>query len=112
MTQFEEQTFTSMFRSVELPARIAGKLLVHSMPGRYELLDRAWQQVRSENVSVIVCLAEKSEIHEKSPEYAEALHSEATPCPVIALEVPDRGAPEERDTNAADLDAPALPASS
>jgi hypothetical protein len=47
-----------MFRRVDLPARVSGKLLLHSMPGRFEAIERAWQQVKSEAVGAIVCLAE------------------------------------------------------
>src|SRR3990172_4712188 len=68
-----------MFRRVDLPARVPGRLLLHSMPGRYEAIESVWHQLRNEAVRAIVCLAEKDEIHEKS------------------FEIPDRGAPEDRD---------------
>ena len=62
-----------MFRRVDLPARIPGRLLLHSMPGRYEAIETVWHQIERETVRAIVCLAEKEEIHEKSFEYARAL---------------------------------------
>ena len=86
-----------MFRQVEIPARVTGKLLLHSMPGRYESIESVWNQLKKEAVSAIVCLAEKSEVHEKSFEYARALEGGTVPCSVLPFEIPDRGAPEDRD---------------
>ena len=86
-----------MFRRVDLPAKVPGRLLLHSMPGRYEAIERVWHQVRNEAVRAIVCLAEEDEIHEKSSEYAQALEAGAVPCSVLPFEIPDRGAPRDRD---------------
>lgn len=85
-----------MFRRVDLPARIPGRLLLHSMPGRYEAIESVWHQIKRETVGAIVCLAGKEEIHEKSFEYARALETGTVPCPVLPFEIPDRGAPEDR----------------
>ena len=68
-----------MFRPVHLPAGIRGKLLLHSMPGRFESLERVWQHIQSEAVAVIVCLAEPYEIRLKSAAYAEALELGTVP---------------------------------
>ena len=86
-----------MFRSVDLPVNVPGRLLLHSMPGRYEALERVWHQVRSDEVRTIVCLTERDELHEKSYEYAVAMESGTVPCSVLPFEIPDRGAPEDRD---------------
>src|SRR5512132_2030937 len=86
-----------MFRSVYLPVTVPGRLLLHSMPGRYESLERVWQQVRSDAVRAIVCLTDRTELQEKSSEYAQALESGAVPCLVLPFEIPDRGAPEDRE---------------
>jgi len=86
-----------MFRRVDLPAQVSGCLLLHSMPGRYEALESVWIRLRSEAVSTIVCLAEKTELREKSAEYAQALENGTVPCPVLIFEVLDRGAPEDRE---------------
>ena len=85
-----------MFRRVDLPAQVPGKLLLHSMPGRYEALDRVWHQVRSEAVCAIVCLAEMDEVRNKSAEYARALEEGTVPCSVLQFEIPDRGAAADR----------------
>ena len=81
-----------MFRRVDLPTGIPGRMLLHSMPGRYEAIESVWNQVRNEAVRAIVCLAEKDELHEKSSEYAWALEAGTVPCLVLPFEIPDRGA--------------------
>jgi len=86
-----------MFRRVDLPAGVPGKLLLHSMPGRYEAIERAWQQVKSEAVGAIVCLAERYEIRLKSSQYAEALETGTIPCPVLPFEIREGGVPADRD---------------
>jgi protein-tyrosine phosphatase len=86
-----------MFRRVDLPARIPGRLLLHSMPGRFETIERAWQQVKSEAVGAIVCLAEPYEIRLKSFAYAEALEGGTVPCSVLPFEIREGGVPEDRN---------------
>lgn len=67
------------------------------MPGRYEALERVWHQVKNDGVQAIICLTERAELHEKSYEYAQALENGSAPCLVLPFEIPDRGAPEDRD---------------
>ena len=86
-----------MFRRVDLPVRVPGKLLLHSMPGRFEAIEKAWQQVKSEAVEAIVCLVERYEIRLKSSAYAEALEVGTVPCSVLPFEIPEGGVPENRD---------------
>jgi protein-tyrosine phosphatase len=86
-----------MFRRVDLPGRISGKLLLHSMPGRFETIERVWHQLKSEAVGAIVCLNERYEIHLKSSKYAEALETGAVPCSVLHFEIREGGAPKDRD---------------
>ncbi|HEX2933315.1 MAG TPA: protein-tyrosine phosphatase family protein [Candidatus Binatia bacterium] len=85
-----------MFRRVDLPARIPGRLLLHSMPGRFEAIERVWHQVRNEAVGAIVCLTEKFEIGMKSSQYAEALEAGTVPCSVLPFEIREGGVPEDR----------------
>jgi protein-tyrosine phosphatase len=87
-----------MFRRVDLPARVPGKLLLHSMLGRFEAIEQAWQQLKTEAVSAIVCLAELYEIRLKSSAYAEALEVGSVPCPVLPFEIREGGIPEDRDS--------------
>jgi protein-tyrosine phosphatase len=86
-----------MFRRVDLPAGISGRLLLHSMPGRFEAIERVWHQVRIDAVGAIVCLNEEYEIRVKSSRYAEALESGAVPCYVLPFEIREGGVPEDRD---------------
>jgi protein-tyrosine phosphatase len=86
-----------MFRCVDLPARIPGRLLLHSMPGRFEALERVWHQLKRDAVGAIVCLNEKHEIHAKSSKYAEALEAGTVPCSVLPFEIREGGVPEDRD---------------
>lgn len=87
-----------MFRQVDLPAPISGRLLLHSMPGRFEAIERAWQQVKSEAVGAIVCLVEQHEIRLKSSQYADALETGTVPCSVLPFEISEGGVPENRDS--------------
>ena len=88
---------TKMFRCVDLPARVSGRLLLHSMPGRFEAIESVWHQLRSEAVGAIVCLNEKYEIRLKSSKYAEALETGTVPCSVLPFEIREGGVPEDRD---------------
>lgn len=85
-----------MFRRVDLPSEIPGKLLLHSMPGRFEALDRVWQQIQTDAVAAIVCLNEPHEIRLKSWQYAEALEMGKVPCEVLAFEICEGGVPADR----------------
>src|SRR5678816_2967619 len=87
---------TDMFRRVELPAPISGRLLLHSMPGRFESLDNVWQHLERESVGRIVCLNEPHEIRLKSSRYADALESGSVPCPVLSFEIREGGVPQDR----------------
>jgi protein-tyrosine phosphatase len=60
-------------------------------------LERVWQQMRTDAVRTIICLTERDELHEKSFEYAQALERGTVPCLVLPFEIPDRGAPEDRE---------------
>lgn len=86
-----------MFRRVVLPAEIPGKLLLHSMPGRFETLEKVWQHIQGEAVGTIVCLNEPHEIRSKSWQYAEALERGAVPCAVLAFQISEGGIPANRD---------------
>ena len=86
-----------MFRRVDLPPRVPGRLLLHSMPGRFEAIEVFWHQLKSEAVGAIVCLTEKYEIRPKSSKYAEALDTGTVPCSVLPFGVREGGVPEDRD---------------
>ena len=67
------------------------------MPGRFEAIERVWHHLRSDAVGAIVCLNEKYEIREKSSKYADALETGTVPCSVLPFEIPEGGAPDDRD---------------
>ena len=85
-----------MFRCVDLPTNICGRLLLHSMPGRFETLDSVWEHLENESVGAIVCLNQPHEIRLKSLRYAEALEAGTVPCPVLPFEIREGGVPEDR----------------
>jgi hypothetical protein len=64
------------------------------MPCRFEAIEKAWQQVKSEAVGAIVCLVERYEIRLKSSAYAEALEVGSVPCSVLPFEIPEGGVPK------------------
>jgi len=92
------------FRRVQLPEEIPGALYLHSLPGRFEPLDAAWDEVRRLGVSAIVCLIPDEEIADKSPEYLVALAAGDTPCEVWRFPIVDFGAPESSERFAGILD--------
>jgi protein-tyrosine phosphatase len=87
-----------MFREVVLPKGVRGKLLLHSMPGRWETLRSAWAEANREHVTVIARLTGLAEVRSASPEYAEALANGQVPFEVLPCEMPDFGVPDDRGT--------------
>jgi len=86
-----------VLRRVDLPARVPGRLLLHSMPGRFERIEKVWHQLKSDSVGAIVCLTEEYEIRMKSSKYAEALEAGTVPCSVLPFEIREGSGPEDRD---------------
>lgn len=72
-------------------------MLLHSMPGRFEAIERVWHQVRSDAIGAIICLTEEYEIRLKSSRYADALETGTVPCLVLPFEIREGGVPENRD---------------
>lgn len=90
-----------MFREVDLPAGVPGRLLLHSMPGRWEPIESTWEAAGRERVQAIVCLTGLAEIRSLSPAYADALCQDAVPCSVLSCEMPDFGAAGDSEAYAA-----------
>ena len=86
---------TVSFRSVRLPASIAGQLHLHSMPGRYEPLDAVLREIAARGVSCVAYLAPIDEIDRKSPDYARALRDGSAPCIIKIDPIPDYAAPDD-----------------
>lgn len=84
-----------MFREVQLPS-VPGRLLLHSMPGRYEPFDAFLEKAEEENVSAIIALSPREEIARKSLQYAHAMkHGDSRLPEVIEAPIPDFGVPAE-----------------
>lgn len=85
-----------MFRSVDLPDDIGGRLYLHSMPGRYEPYQSTLDAVRMKGISKIVCLTSLEEIEAKSPAYARALQRNAVAWQQAMFPIVDFGVPGDR----------------
>lgn len=71
--------------------------MLHSMPGRFEALEKVWRQIEQDEVRAIVCLNEEYELRQKSARYAEALAAGTAPCSVVPFEIREGGVPENKD---------------
>lgn len=85
-----------MFRSVDLPDDVTGRLYLHSMPGRYEPYQATLDDVRMKGISKVVCLTSWEEIEAKSPAYARALQHREAPWQQAAFPIIDFGVPSDR----------------
>lgn len=85
-----------MFRSVDLPPDVAGRLYLHSMPGRYEPLQATLDAVRMKGISQVICLTLLEEIDGKAPEYARALRRGDVPWQQVMFPIVDFGVPGDR----------------
>jgi protein-tyrosine phosphatase len=84
-----------MFREVQL-TDVEGRLLLHSMPGRYEEFVDCLDEMNRRRVSAIVALPPKKEIAEKSVHYAHAITALESRLPqVIHVPVEDFSVPTD-----------------
>ncbi|MEK6793177.1 MAG: tyrosine-protein phosphatase [Spirochaetota bacterium] len=89
-------------RKVTLPKGTAGKLYLHSMPGRDgENMTRLIAEMQKNGITVVVSLVEKHEIEKKSPAYAEALRNGQFPFRIESFPISDYGLPEDDEAFAA-----------
>ena len=86
-----------MYRTVELPAGVAGRLYLGSMPGRYEVFQEAWQAIVEHGITRVVCLVPGDELQDKSPLYARAVREERIPWAHESFPIEDFEAPEDRE---------------
>ena len=85
------------FREVELFGSEAdGRLLLHSLPGRFEVLESFLALAEREAVDAIFNLVPDSEIAHKSPDYLVWLREPTIP--VVRSPIPDYGIPEDAQT--------------
>jgi hypothetical protein len=86
-----------MFRVVELPQGLAGRLFLHCMPGRCEADEDAWQEIARCHITRVVCLAPLAEVQIESPRYAQALEADCLPWRQEEFAVADYGISDDRD---------------
>lgn len=86
-----------MFRALELHAlgHSQGQAYLHSMPGRFEPLDRTLTELDHRQIELVICLARDAEISHKSPSYAEAIVLGTFPVERIAYPITDYGVPTQ-----------------
>jgi len=85
-----------MFRSVDLPPGVQGRLYLHSMPGRYEPYRATVDAVRMRGISQVVCLTSLEEIDGKAPDYARAVRRKDVPWQQRIYPIVDYGVPSDR----------------
>lgn len=85
-----------MFRSIELPDDILGKIYLHSMPGYYDEYDRAVAEISEKSIRMVISLTEPEEIRRKSPEYAKAIEAGSLSFRRISLPIRDFSVPKDR----------------
>jgi len=73
-----------------------GKIYLHSMSGRYEKLDDFEKEIKKLNLYNIICLTNKTEIEEKSPDYLKSIDDgQLADIPIVYNSIPDFGIPTE-----------------
>lgn len=92
-------------RELILPKDVKGRLLLHSMPGRYESWDDFEGQAQNEEIEQVICLNPLEEIEEKSPDYAFATARGELPFQKIDFPIEDFGVPMNRAEFAARVNA-------
>ncbi|HSE91745.1 MAG TPA: tyrosine-protein phosphatase [Methylomirabilota bacterium] len=88
---------TAIFRALELPADVAGRVYLASMPGRYERLEAALHEMDRHGIERVVCLTPDTEIEAKAPEYLDAVRGGGLRRPCERLDVTDYRAPADEN---------------
>jgi len=86
-----------MFRSIEIPDTVHGKVYLHSMPGRNEPFHLAVEEINEKGISKVVSLASDQEIEEKSPDFARAIKAGTFVTNRISFPIEDFGIPSDRN---------------
>lgn len=86
-----------VFRELELPSDVGGRVYLASMPGRYEHLADALAEMDRRAIHRIVCLTPDDEIANKAPEYAHALKNGGVGRSCERVDIADYRAPMAGD---------------
>ena len=84
-------------RPLPLPADVAGRVWLSSMPGRFEPWERFVADARAAGVTRVVCLTPLHELQGVSPDYHRALEGDTFPSGWIHLPMRDFGVAFEAD---------------
>jgi len=86
-----------MFRSIELPSSIRGKIYLHSMPGNYEEYELALSELSEKDIQTVISLTSLDEIKMNAPDYTKAIEAGSLPFNRISFPIRDFSVPEDRD---------------
>ena len=81
------------FRELKLPAGIAGRVYLHSMPGRARPFDLDRAEAERLRITAVVRLTSNHETEDRSPEYMDALRRGLIGWEDLHLPIPDYGIP-------------------
>lgn len=85
-----------MFREVSIPEGCTGRLLLHSMPGRYEDFDEFVLEATRQGIERVIRLTPLEEVKRKSPRYAQALEQGKLTWAEELCEVEDFAVPKDK----------------
>jgi predicted protein tyrosine phosphatase len=83
-------------RPVQLPPDVPGKLWLSSMPGRFEAWPAFLAAAQRSRLALVVCLTQRDEMCELSPEYHAAATSGSLPFRWMNVPVPNFGVPQDK----------------
>lgn len=86
----------TMFRMVDLPDDVPGRLFLYRMPGSLEPLQRAIDEIRRRGISQVICLVPWHELEAKSPAYARLVTNGNAPWRQVMFPIVDFGVPSDR----------------
>lgn len=80
-----------------MPAGVAGQMLLHSLPGRYEPWADSSAELVRRGVHRIVCIMPEREAMEKSAPYAKAAAADELPCARTVVAIREYDVPQDRE---------------
>lgn len=80
-----------------MPSGVAGQLLLHSLPGRYEPWAESSAELVSRGVHRIICVMPEREAMEKSAPYSKAATANELPCSRTVVAIREYDVPQDRE---------------
>jgi hypothetical protein len=88
-----------LFRQLLIPhGDSAGKIFLHSMPGRYESLEAFQEELIACDIQQTLSLVEFEERADKSLGYHQMISDGLLPCDLVEYPIPDYTHPEDMDS--------------